>query len=336
LKNKLKYILVLLLGFGYYNSNSQNLIANGSFENYTSPIDCGAGGFANYSTFPVNHVVDNWYGYNSPDYFISLCSNGPLPNQYGFDVPANIFGYSLAKNNNSYIGISVFQANNSEYKEYIYQQLLSPLQMGKIYCLSFYISKADRKEYAVKNIGAYICNTLPSMVSNMHINAIPQVVNTNGFVSDTTQWTEIQGCFIVNGGEQYIIIGNFNSNVNTDTLYTGTNNPISGDPQYSYYYIDDITLIDQSTVGLNEFDAGKSFKIYPNPNNGMMQLSYSITEKAEFVLTDITGRIINSYTLDESRKSIDIKEQELKAGIYFYTVKQSNRILKQDKIVIIK
>jgi hypothetical protein len=168
-----------------------------------------------------------------------------LSGQYGYEVPANIFGYSVAHSGNAYVGISVYQGNNSEYKEYFYQQLLSPLQAGKIYCLSFYVSKSDRKEYAIKNIGAYFCNVLPSMVGNMYINAIPQVVHTNGVISDTTQWTQIQGCFTANGGEQYILLGNFNSNANTDTLYTGTNNPIPFDPQYSYYFFDDITLIDQ-------------------------------------------------------------------------------------------
>lgn len=69
----------------------------------------------------------------------------------------------------------------------------------------------------------------------------------NQAFSDTTQWTQIQGCFTANGGEQYITIGNFNYNVNTDTLYVGTNNP---DPNYtnplydySYYYIDDVSLL---------------------------------------------------------------------------------------------
>jgi hypothetical protein len=67
-----------------------------------------------------------------------------------------------------------------------------------------------------------------------------------------------------------------------------------------------------------------------------MQLNYNITKVAELLITDITGRVVNSYSLDETKKSIAINEQGLHAGIYFYTIKQSNRILKQDKLFISK
>jgi hypothetical protein len=320
LKSKLKYILILLLDFGYYNSNSQNLIANGSFENYTN-IDCTYGGLDNANS-PYNHVLDNWYGYNTPDYFNFVCSSSGW-----FNVPYNVFGNAYAKTNNAYVGISVFQANNLEYKEYIYQQLLSPLQSGKLYCLSFFVSKADRKEYAIKNIGAYICNTLPIMVSNMCINTIPQVVNTNAFVSDTTQWTEIQGCFTANGGEQYIIIGNFNSNLNTDTLYTGTNNPISGDPQYSYYYIDDITLIDQATVGINEFNKTNSFVIYPNPTNSILNIRGK-NQQLQNTTIEIRNTLGQIVYFDVYAAQIDISY--LPSGIYFITLntKETKRTIK--------
>jgi hypothetical protein len=81
---------------------SQNLIQNGSFENYTN-IDCTYGGFDNGNS-PYNHVMDNWYGYNSPDYFNTICNLG------WFNVPNNIFGYSFAKLNNAYVGYFGFSS----------------------------------------------------------------------------------------------------------------------------------------------------------------------------------------------------------------------------------
>jgi hypothetical protein len=38
--------------------------------------------------------------------------------------------------------------------------LAQPLQSGKIYCLSFYVNRADRVTYAIKNIGALFSNSL--------------------------------------------------------------------------------------------------------------------------------------------------------------------------------
>jgi hypothetical protein len=332
LKRKLKYILILLLGFGYYNSISQNLIANGSFENYTAPVNCtgGGGGFDNYTAFPVNHVVNNWYSLNSPDYFSQLC-NGSNNN----GSPTNLFGCNYANEGNNYAGFILFTASY-ETKEYIYQQLSNPLQAGKLYCMSFYVSRADLITHAIHSIGAFFSNNIQSTTSLGYVNATPQIVNQSGFITDTIGWTEIQGCFTANGGEQYVTIGNFNSNTDTDTLFVGSANPLSGANCYAYYYIDNITLIDQSTVGVSELVKENSFEVYPNPNNGIMQLNYNISKKAELLITDITGRVVNSYPLDETQRSIVINEQGLNAGIYFYTIKQNNHILKQDKIVIIK
>ncbi len=307
---------------------AQNLIQNGSFENYSN-IDCGGGGFDNYSMMGTPHVVNNWHTLNSSDYYNQVCNTG------GYSVPSNLFGSALSKQGVAYVGFLSF-GSSYETKEYPYQQLSNPLQAGKIYCLSFYVSRADRITHAIKNIGAYFSAAVPTLFSNYYVNATPQVQNQSDFITDTIGWTEIQGCFTAVGGEQYITIGNFNSNANTDTLYVGTNNALGGAIDYAYYYIDDVTLIDQSTVGISELDKGNSFEIYPNPNNGVMQLNYNITKVAELLITDITGRVVNSYSLDETKKSISINEQSLHAGIYFYTIKRSNRILKQDKFFIIK
>jgi len=296
---------------------------NGSFENYTN-IDCANGGFDRGSA-PFTHVVDNWFSYNSPDYFNSICGVSSW-----YNVPNNILGNSAAKANNSYAGISVFQENNSEYKEYIYQQFSPPLQAGVIYCLSFYLSKADRKEYSIKNIGAYFSNTLPSIVSNMYISVSPQIINQNGFLTDTTQWVEIQGCFTALGGEQYLTIGNFNSNANTDTLYVGTNNPISGDPQYAYYYIDDVTLIDQTTVGLEELSREHGFSVYPNPANGILNLNYRKKEKEDLIikLVDVVGKEI---LIEKYKEVIDISN--LENGIYFLSLYKDSLLIETKKVI---
>jgi len=326
-----KLVIVICL-FLFKNIYSQNLIQNGSFENYTNPIDCAAGGFDNNGVgIPVPHVLDNWYNFNSPDYFNSVCNAG------GYSMPNSWFGYSQAKNGLAFVGFCGYAEIGNENKEYLYQQLSTPLVNGKIYQLSFYVTLADASNGAIKNIGAYFCSNLPNLTSFSYINVTPQIVNQSGFITDTLNWVQIQGLYNAVGGEQYVIIGNFNSNSNTDTVKVNTNSTnTTAYPRFSYYYIDDITLIDQSTVGVNELNKQASFEVYPNPNNGAMQLNYSITRKSEFILTDITGRIFNTYSLDEAQRSIVVNEHELNSGIYFYSVKQNNVVLKQDKIVIIK
>lgn len=94
--------LLVVCSFLYTsNITSQtNLISNASFENVTLPINCGGGGFDNYSVNPANHVVDDWYTFQSPDYF-----NVPCNVAYG--VPNNLFGASYAKAGNAYAGIYI-------------------------------------------------------------------------------------------------------------------------------------------------------------------------------------------------------------------------------------
>ena len=317
--------LLLTLVFLFNNSNSQNLITNGSFQNYTAPVNCsgGSGGFDNYSVFPVNHVVDNWYPLNSPDYFSSLCSGS---NNNG--APLNAIGYSQAKQGSNYVGAILFTANY-ETKEYMYQQLSTPLQGGKIYCLSFFVSRADRVTHAIHSIGAYFSNNVQSAATLGYVNVTPQIVNQTGFITDTIGWTQIQGCFTANGGEQYITIGNFNSNANTDTMFVGSTNPHPNAYKYAYYFIDDITLIDQTTVGVNELGNENSFSVYPNPANDVLNIKVgTIKENTKIKIADVIGRTI---LITEYKSHLDISF--LEKGIYFVTIQQEGKTLGTKKII---
>ncbi len=324
---RIQILLVIIIFVFLFKKNSfcQNLISNGSFEIYTSPVNCtgGGGGVDNYSVFPVNHVVDYWNTLNSPDYFSQLC-NGVNNN----GAPLNALGYSQAYQGNNYSGAILFAANY-ETKEYIYQQLNSPLQAGKMYCLSFYISRADRVTHAVHSIGAYFSNNVQSVAALGYVNATPQIINQSGFVTDTANWVQIQGCYTASGGEQYITIGNFNSNANTDTLFVGSNDPHPGADRYAYYYIDDITLIDQSTVVVNELSNGASVNVYPNPASDVLNISLNtIKENLKIKITDVIGRDV---LVSEYKSQLDVSF--LEKGIYFVSILQGNKTLGTKKII---
>lgn len=327
----------LLLCSMFYNSKSQNLIANSSFENTINNYDC-SGSYANYQiSAPVFGApfIDSWLGVQSPDYFNTSCFSAS-PYQYGYGTPANRFGEIQPKTGNAYSGFIVF-AIQGEYKEFVFQHLSSPLISGKSYCLSFYVSRADRNQYAIKNIGAYLSATIPSSNSptTNYFNFIPQVENQSGFITDTTQWTQIQGCFTANGGEQYITIGNFNYNVNTDTLYVGTNNP---DPNYtnplydySYYYIDDVSLYEQTSVGTHYLDDDK-FYIYPNPTKDLLKIDVgrikNNNEDYTIKIVDTFGKEIFHETLNE-----EINVSKLHQGIYTLQLYQDGKLIGTKKIL---
>jgi len=327
LNKYLKISKLIVCLFLFKSTLAQNLIRNGSFENYNTPINWNwwGGDFIGYYVNPPDTVMIDWKQFNSPDYFLSACTH-----TYA-SVPINRFGYSNAFHGNGYVGFGQFPSTNS-YSEYFYQQLSSTLIGGKTYCLSFYVSKADRKEYALKNIGAHFSISVPTMISSAYINSTPQILNQNGFITDTLQWTQIQGCFTAQGGEQYITIGNFNSSSNIDTLFVGTNNPIPSDPEYAYYYIDDITLIDQTTVGVNEISyLNEVVRVYPNPANDILNIDFGDANKKikmKIKMTDVLGR---ELFISDFKEQLNISQ--LEQGIYFLSL-YNNIILIETKKVI--
>jgi hypothetical protein len=271
----------------------------------------------------------DWKDYQTADFFISACTH-----TYS-GVPTNFFGYSNAKDGNGYVGIGIYEKGGYG-KEYIYQKLTQPLQSGKVYCLSFYVNRADRFTYAIKNIGAFFSNNLQPLTNGYEINATPQVENQTGIISDTVNWTLIQGCFTANGGEQYITIGNFTSNFNTDTLNTNSTNLAPGRETTSYYYIDDITLIDQSTVGVKDISyESEVVRVYPNPANDRINFQfYNTSEKRTLEMYDAIGNLV--LTSDANLNSLILTTDSLSNGIYFYKILVNNTEIKTDKLIIIK
>ncbi len=329
-----KLLIVVCLFLFKNNILSQNLIQNGSFE-YSTNYNC-LGDFINTSTaFPGYgfHMLNNWIPISSPDYYQNSCN----PLSYG--TPINRPGNEVPKNGISYIGLLGYY-KPYENKEYIQQHLSVPLIAGNKYYTSFYVSRVERFTMAIKNIGAYFSVTQPTVNTNPYISANPQITNQSVFLIDTVGWTKIEAYFTAQGGEEYITIGNFNSNANTDTLYIGASNPLPSNPDGAYYYIDSVSLYDSLDYALmtniKRLEDEIKVNLYPNPNNGNFNIEYHTNKEAEFVMTDITGRLVNQYSLLPSQNSILIKEDELKAGVYFYHILVGEKTIKTDKIVIIK
>ncbi len=326
LSKALKIVELLALLFLFKNSIlSQNLIRNSSFESFSS-INC--------SVYDINNNVSHWSTLSSPDYYHAVCGSSVA------GVTSNFAGNQMPINGDAYIGLLGFY-KPSNVKEYIFQYLNAPLISGKSYYVSFFVSLADRVPYSIKNIGAYFSVSQPT-TSMGYVSAVAQIENTSGYLTDTIGWTKIDGYFTAQGGEQYITIGNFNSNANTDTLKSGTTNPIPFEPDDSYYYIDSVSLYDSLDYALvtniKKMEDMVNVKLYPNPNNGTMRLDYKLGgyAQAKLKLFDVTGKLVSKYDIVSNEGSIDISEQNLNNGIYFYHILVGEKTIKTDKIVIIK
>jgi hypothetical protein len=100
-----------------------------------------------------------------------------------------------------------------------------------------------------------------------------------------------------------------------------------------------IAVWGNNSVGINEIGKkNRKIKLYPNPNNGNMQLDYSLSEGENGIvkIMDVTGKLIITYVLEKDKTNIAISEAALKNGVYFYQIIVNGEVVNSDKLVIIK
>ncbi len=86
----------------------------------------------------------------------------------------------------------------------------------------------------------------------------------------------------------------------------------------------DIVLFryNNTALGTESFQR-ENFKIYPNPSNGIFTIERSFySEKEDYQITDITGKIIATGELGDKQTQIDISSAQ--SGVYF--LKTSNGV----------
>jgi hypothetical protein len=166
------------------------------------------------------------YGYSSSSDFYHSCGNDaanipPAPYEYPGEVgvPKSrwLVGYQYPRTGEGFAG-SVFYNNNTgyspiDYGEYIQSKLKSKLKKDTLYKCIFYIVRDNLCGTSIQAQGAHLSNNkikLSDLLNGIKDSTLtPQVINSNGYIDDTLNWTKIEGVFKANGDEEYITIGNF-------------------------------------------------------------------------------------------------------------------------------
>jgi hypothetical protein len=101
-------------------------------------------------------------------------------------------------------------------------------------------------KYKTNNIAAAFSNTASPINSTVSlISTTNQIANYgNPVLEDTVKWEKISGIYQAQGGERYILLGNFNDNSKTDTvnIYPKGTYPYSGLGAMSYIFIDAVSV----------------------------------------------------------------------------------------------
>jgi gliding motility-associated-like protein len=125
---------------------------------------------------------------------------------------------------------------------------------NKKYCVTFYVSLAEKSRIAISNLGVIFSSDsiktfppIPTFTPYPYLFTNPDFENPI-IISDTLNWTKIQGFYTANGLEKHFGIGNFkddnNTNYNIIKPLFNPNNDIL--PNASYYYIDNVSVVEFS------------------------------------------------------------------------------------------
>ena len=206
---------------------AQNLVKNPSFELYG---DCPRrlGNF--------NSDVQSWSTptEGSTDYF-NECSTI-------MGTPKNFNGVQPADFGKGYAGLYLYAPDN--YREYLQAELSEPLAKDVTYMVSFYVSLAERSDFAIKEFGVLFSK------ENVHFPIKKELskkllygqkgnsyhfleITYSNFYDDTSDWILVHTEFVAKGYERFLTLGNFKNNARTRMFKTKKNAK-----QGAYYYVD--------------------------------------------------------------------------------------------------
>ena len=229
MKYRLKYFFLFFF-LSFFLKGQVNLVSNPSFENFsTCPNSQGQIKLAiGWDTLRAG-------GGGTPDYFNSC----DLTTVVG--VPYSPFSFQSAKNGNGYSMVILYYIVFINSREYVQSKLREKLSLNKTYCVTAFVNLHNYFNVAIDQIGIYFDDgTVNSMPGNVISGVTPQIVSPAGsFITDTLNWTKIQGTFTANGTEEYLTIGNFKTDVLTNTITTQNGSLFS-----SLYFIDDVSVVE--------------------------------------------------------------------------------------------
>ncbi|MBX3163415.1 MAG: T9SS type A sorting domain-containing protein [Bacteroidetes bacterium] len=215
-----------------------NYVANGSFEQSYTCL-----------------VVKNWMSIDSSNVWwagaAGVC-NGSVPFSNG--------SYQYPHSGQNHLITNFYYP--SAIRGYPKNRLKSTLQAGKTYCVRFYVNLFDYDPYGMDGFAAYFGGSEIDTITHCNIPLTyitPQVKNPQGnIITDTLNWVAITGTFTANGTEKYLVLGNFLSDEDTDTLLINPAETWRG--VGVDLYIDDVSCIE---VDLPAY-AGRDTTIFLN------------------------------------------------------------------------
>lgn len=203
---------VFMISLGGY---AQNLVPNSSFEIfYKKTHEKGV------------DVLRLWYipTRTSSDYFNTKVKG--LGNPKEEIVPHTGTGYT---------GILAFDKREA-YREYMSVKLNEQLKQYHVYRVSYYVQLSAQSTYASNAIGAAVTAHNPLNEHKHDALGLAPQIKPSQAIQTTGNWILVTEEFVASGGEEFLTIGNFNTEDMKGAVQLKEGKPMA------YYYFDDVSL----------------------------------------------------------------------------------------------
>ncbi len=263
--------------------NAQELVPNGSFEevlicpDWQSQLDRTAFWF------------DPSEG-GSPDYY-HACGE-PL-----YALPDNTVGFQESVDGQGYVGIFLWIANVlDEWREYIEVGLTSPLIPGQCYQFRMHANLADFSDKTTDDLGVFF--SMDSVLSDDPYppGMAPQLALAPGTFLDRESWTVLEGAYIANGGERFLMIGNFLWDAETSVQVSPGGTPNTGD--FVYCLVDSVSLTPCGAIALGMEGPSDPIVLGAMPITDELHLVDAV-RGAKFTVCDLAGRRISTGVITD-------------------------------------
>jgi hypothetical protein len=206
-----------------------NYVSNGGFEQLIT-----------YSVVTPDNAAHFWQPIDTNKFsYVCVTTQSPFSNAPYF------FGYQFARTGKTYALSDFFCSTCSSIpRGYLRNRLKQFLQSGKTYCVKFYFLNTNNSPLGIDKVGAYFGGSSIDTITKCNHPMpylTPQIQNGSGIITDTLNWVPITGTFVANGTEKYMLLGNFYSEANTNTLLI---NPTYSAAGANDVCIDDVSCID--------------------------------------------------------------------------------------------
>jgi gliding motility-associated-like protein len=328
LKKPVFYTIIILFLLVNQLIAQQNLVYNGSFEEYSL---CPTSNELNNGQF---ERVKGWWRptFSTPDYY-NQCNIGMV------GIPNNFWGNQYAFHGNGYVGFGAISCSNNgenQGNEYFRTQLISSLKPCYEYKLTMYVSLAEVSSHGVGDIGAWFSVQDDFVSTMLTISQTPQIVNTSSPIVDTSGWTKIEGTFIAKGFENFLTIGYFRDNMTLDTSFVQSF--IWSNTKEALYYVDSVTLLELGPVSADLCSFEMNFPNIITPNgdgiNDVLDITNYLGILDEIIIANRWGETVEILNKDHTQWRGD----NLTEGIYYYrfTTNWGDRTIQNGFIQLIR